>query len=97
MLNRNKPHPRNGTADASSLPGAESPEFERFLSSTALRQPGPISLKDWRDLAEAWRINQALENSQGNRSAAARELGIGRRTLYAKMEKLGLPAHQWLA
>ena len=97
MLNRPKPTARNETGDESSLPGTESPEFERFLSSTALRQPGPISLKDWRDLAEAWRIARALESCQGNRSAAARELGIGRRTLYAKMEKLGRPAHHWLA
>jgi hypothetical protein len=41
-------------------------------------------------LAEAWRIAQALRETRGNRSAAARVLGIGRRTLYAKMEKLGL-------
>jgi DNA-binding NtrC family response regulator len=53
-------------------------------------QNAPISLKDWRDVAEAWRISQALRSCAGNRSAAARELGIGRRTLYAKMEKLGI-------
>ena len=43
-----------------------------------------------RVLAEAWRIEQALRETRGNRSAAARRLGIGRRTLYAKMHKLGL-------
>jgi DNA-binding NtrC family response regulator len=42
------------------------------------------------ELAEAWRIARALRRSRGNRSAAARELGIGRRTLYTKMEKLGI-------
>ena len=42
----------------------------------------------WTDLAEAWRITQVLAKCNGNRSAAARQLGIGRRTLYAKMEKL---------
>jgi DNA-binding NtrC family response regulator len=47
-------------------------------------------LRDWVDLAEAWRIVQALESCRGNRSAAARALGIGRRTLYTKMEKLGI-------
>ena len=47
-------------------------------------------MRDWVDLAEAWRIVQALENCRGNRSAAARALGIGRRTLYTKMEKLGI-------
>ena len=50
---------------------------------------GELSLRAWLDLAEAWRIHQALEQSLGNRTAAARALGIGRRTLYSKMEKLG--------
>jgi DNA-binding NtrC family response regulator len=49
-----------------------------------------LPLKDWVALAEAWRIAQALRETRGNRSAAARALGIGRRTLYSKMEKLGL-------
>jgi DNA-binding NtrC family response regulator len=49
-----------------------------------------LPLKDWVALAEAWRIAQALRETRGNRSAAARSLGIGRRTLYSKMEKLGL-------
>jgi DNA-binding NtrC family response regulator len=40
------------------------------------------------NLAEAWRISHALRECRGNRSAAARLLGIGRRTLYTKMEKL---------
>ena len=49
-----------------------------------------LPLRDWIALAETWRITQALRESRGNRSAAARALGIGRRTLYAKMDKLGL-------
>ena len=51
---------------------------------------GTLTLRDWVALAEAWRIAQALRDCRGNRSAAARALGIGRRTLYTKMEKLGL-------
>jgi len=51
---------------------------------------GSLPLRDWVALAEAWRIAQALRETRGNRSAAARALGIGRRTLYSKMEKLGL-------
>ena len=47
-----------------------------------------LPLRDWLALAEAWRIAQALRDTRGNRSAAARTLGIGRRTLYTKMEKL---------
>jgi len=50
----------------------------------------PNSLRIWMDLAESWRILEALRNCRGNRSAAARELGIGRRTLYTKMERLGI-------
>jgi len=51
---------------------------------------GALSLRDWLALAEAWRIAQALREARGNRSAAARTLGIGRRTLYTKIDKLGL-------
>jgi DNA-binding NtrC family response regulator len=51
---------------------------------------GPVPLRDWVALAEAWRITEALREARGNRAAAARALGIGRRTLYTKMEKLSL-------
>lgn len=50
----------------------------------------PLPLREWVALAEAWRIAQALRQTRGNRSAAAKVLGIGRRTLYAKMAKLEL-------
>lgn len=63
--------------------------FERFMAQ-AESETGALSLRDWVDLAEAWRIERALRETRGNRSAAARKLGIGRRTLYAKMHKLGL-------
>ena len=65
--------------------------FHRFLErAEAEATESPLTLKAWRDLAESWRITQALGACAGNRSAAARQLGIGRRTLYAKMEKLGI-------
>lgn len=51
---------------------------------------GALPLREWLALAEAWRIARALREHRGNRSATARALGIGRRTLYSKMEKLGL-------
>jgi DNA-binding NtrC family response regulator len=50
------------------------------------------TLRAWLECAETWRILEALRQSRGNRSAAARSLGIGRRTLYTKMEKLGIQA-----
>ncbi len=82
--------PANGRSTAN-LPAID--EFARFLRhSESLAEAGrdPRSLRAWLDLAEAWRITQALRDCKGNRSAAARLLGIGRRTLYAKMDKLGI-------
>ena len=69
-------------------------EFSRFLraASATGTTDGPRTLKAWVDMAEAYRITQALKECRGNRSAAARRLGIGRRTLYAKMDKLGISA-----
>ena len=61
-------------------------EFDRRASAGGAR----LTLRAWLDVAEAWRILDALRHSRGNRSAAARALGIGRRTLYTKMEKLGI-------
>jgi len=61
-------------------------ELERRVSTDGQR----LTLRRWMELAEAWRIVEALRECRGNRSAAARALGIGRRTLYTKMEKLGI-------
>ncbi len=78
-------------AVAAATPPAMSTLFESFLSEAASRSAdAPLGLKDFVDLAEAWRIVHALRECRGNRSAAARQLGIGRRTLYTKMEKLGI-------
>ena len=70
-------------------------EFARFVRenvSIGQSSERPETLRAWTDLAEAYRITQALRECNGNRSAAARLLGIGRRTLYAKMDKLGISA-----
>lgn len=65
--------------------------FDDLLQRSAEERDGrKPNLRDWVELAEAWRIAHALRDSRGNRSAAARALGIGRRTLYSKMEKLGI-------
>ena len=61
-------------------------EFHRRAIANGER----VTLRAWLDRAEAWRILDALREAGGNRSAAARALGIGRRTLYTKMEKLGI-------
>jgi len=65
-------------------------DLERAARAGGARDPLP--LREWVALAEAWRIAQALREARGNRSEAARALGIGRRTLYTKIEKLGLEA-----
>jgi DNA-binding NtrC family response regulator len=61
-------------------------ELERKLVNGGQRS----SLRSWMECAESWRILEALRQCRGNRSAAARALGIGRRTLYTKMDKLGI-------
>jgi len=73
---------------------SESPESEamRLLLSASGDATQPLELRRWIDLAEAWYITRTLRAVRGNRSQAARVLGIGRRTLYAKMQKLGIEA-----
>jgi|GEM_PF-1582101 len=68
--------------------------FEALLEGVRRREGGRLpDLRGWLELAEAWRIAHALRCCRGNRSAAARTLGVGRRTLYSKMEKLGITPH----
>ena len=70
-------------------------ELQRFLRyATEVERARPLSLRAWLNLAESWHITRTLRECGGNRSAAARALGIGRRTLYAKMDKLGI-APRW--
>ena len=65
-------------------------KLEDLERSARTENGSTLPLRDWVALAETWRIAQALRQHRGNRSATARALGIGRRTLYTKMEKLGL-------
>lgn len=78
-------HDLGGAVDS---PPAD-PNFEAFLRDAGDGE-GDLNLRDWLDRAAAWRIRQALRAAGGNRAAAARKLGIGRRTLYTRMEKLGI-------
>ena len=81
-LQRRSPTPKPTDTD---------PRLARLFEEIAARgAAGGASLRDWLDAAEAWRIREALAAARGNRSAAARALGIGRRTLYAKIEKHGI-------
>ena len=81
--------------DTETTPLSHIDEFTRFVKESVSiggSNDRPETLKAFTDLAEAYRITQALRECNGNRSAAARLLGIGRRTLYAKMDKLGITA-----
>jgi len=90
---------QNGAIKLAELPSPAC-EFERDLErflrhvqqseSHSPRRDEESSLRRWLDVAEAWKITNTLRECRGNRSAAARKLGIGRRTLYAKMEKLNI-------
>jgi len=62
----------------------------RQLRRRAAETGDPVTLRAWIKRAEVWRILDALREAGGNRTAAARALGIGRRTLYNKMGKLGI-------
>lgn len=80
---------------ATALPRESAPRPEvrelRLEDLERLARTGrSLPLREWLALAEAWRIAQALREHRGNRAATARALSIGRRTLYTKMEKLGL-------
>jgi DNA-binding NtrC family response regulator len=79
--------PLDGLDDSKQLDTILGALLQRAARARGGRTPG---LRDWVALTQAWRIAQALRDARGNRSAAARALGIGRRTLYSKMEQLGI-------
>jgi DNA-binding NtrC family response regulator len=54
------------------------------------RSPAPPSVAGSLEEAEELAVRQALEAHGGNRSRAARELGIHRSTLLRKMKRFGL-------
>lgn len=68
------------------LARSEAPEAKAAPSATA----GPESLESRRKDAEREAVEEALSRAKGNRSLAARLLGVSRRTLYNKLELLGL-------
>lgn len=81
----------NATGNIEEAEAAIESLFENLHARAAeCRGQTTLRLDEWVDLATALRITQALRDCRGNRSAAARALGIGRRTLYTKMQKLGV-------
>lgn len=85
--------PRRVESNGAAAPATPSElEAMQALLAAGGRPDQPLELRRWLELAEAWYITRTLRAVRGNRSAAARVLGIGRRTLYAKMQKLGIEA-----
>lgn len=62
-------------------------ELSQAMGPTLQQQPS-LTLHDENDERE--RIKQALQQANGNKSKAARLLGIDRKTIYNKIEKLGI-------
>ena len=70
---------RQSVITAENLP----PDFLRYFESHALSN-------DWNPEDEARAIRKALAQAGGNKTEAARLLGMSRRTIYRKLEKLGI-------
>ena len=85
----------DGAKSAADEVSSELTAMNSLLAASGSPQ-SPLDLRRWLELAETWYITRTLSAVQGNRSEAARALGIGRRTLYAKMQKLGIEA-SWQA
>jgi two-component system response regulator HydG len=77
------PSPRASAADANAAVAAGA-------GAAVGGAPGTLELKDRIDAYERGLIVQALEAHRGNRSHAARALGINRATLHSKLRKFGL-------
>ncbi len=73
--------------DVPNLPEPVRDERERHL---ATEEEAGVTLREAVAAVEKRMIARALERAGGNRSEAARQLGIGRPQLYAKMEEYGL-------
>jgi transcriptional regulator with PAS, ATPase and Fis domain len=60
------------------------------LTGRGSRGSGASRISDTHDLLDAQAIRAALERNGYDRSAAARELGIHKTTLFRRMKRLGL-------
>ena len=63
---------------------------KEHLELAVPKPTSPISFSLRNDEEEKERIMRALKQANGNRSVAAKLLGIGRTTLYSKLEEYGL-------
>ena len=63
---------------------------KEHLELTMTRATSSVSFALRNDAEDKERILRALKQANGNRSVAAELLGIGRTTLYSKLEEYGL-------
>ncbi|NEZ05167.1 FHA domain-containing protein [Wenzhouxiangella sp. XN201] len=63
---------------------------DRIRLAEQQEMPGTTTLKDSLEHAERTAIQQALASQGGNISNTARQLGIGRSTLYRRIQELGI-------
>lgn len=77
-------------ASSTTLECRDLPEHVQQGSPNRVLATLPVTLFDQRDQAECESIQAALEEQDYQRTAAARQLGISRVTLYKKMKKYGL-------
>lgn len=66
------------------------PAEQGEASPAAQATPGGADLQDYLDLVERQVIEEALDKSGGNRTAAARALGVTFRSLRYRLERLGI-------
>jgi DNA-binding NtrC family response regulator len=76
--------------DVASLPEGVRTRAARSSHAPAASEGAPPSLREATASLERRMILESLERASGNRSEAARQLGIGRPQLYAKMEEYGI-------
>ena len=62
----------------------------KFANYTVTRATSPVSFALRSDAEDKERVLRALKQANGNRKVAAELLGIGRTTLYNKLEEYGL-------
>ena len=63
---------------------------KEHLEFAVTKQTSPVSFALRNDAEDKERILRALKQANGNRKVAAELLGIGRTTLYSKLEEYGL-------
>ena len=70
--------------------GADRTCHERTSELAVTKPNSPVSFALRNDTEDKERILRALKQANGNRKVAAELLGIGRTTLYSKLEEYGL-------